>query len=155
MKKWLFPFFCVLFIGGYNAEVAHCQDTVKVVPLVGTDDDANERAGIAPARASSANDVVSERAILPTNWAKLIASKINYPSEAIDHNISASIRVAFVIDVDGSITNVTTEGPRVGYGLEAEAIRIIRSMPKVTPAKKNGVPVKSSYKQTIRFVLSE
>jgi protein TonB len=60
--------------------------------------------------------------------------------------------VCFVIEKDGSITNIELLR-RIEKSLNDEAIRIIKLMPKWKPGRKNGVPVRVKYTIPIDFKL--
>lgn len=68
---------------------------------------------------------------------------IEYPENAIDHNIEGTVHVRFGIDDKGNITNVQTIGQKIGYGLEDEAVRVINSMPAWAPGEIKGKKVKT------------
>jgi hypothetical protein len=59
--------------------------------------------------------------------------------------------IRFVVDVDGAILNVVPE-TNFGYGLEAEAIRVIKNSPQWSPTIFFGIPVKAIRKQPITFL---
>ena len=61
--------------------------------------------------------------------------------------------VQFVVDVDGSISNVVSLTNH-GYGMEEAAIRTIKKGPKWNPAIQNGRQVKAYRKQMITFVVN-
>lgn len=62
--------------------------------------------------------------------------------------------VRFIVDVDGTISDVMAETNN-GYGMEKEAIRVIKISPKWIPGKVNGVPVKTRLYQPFTFVVNE
>ncbi len=64
-----------------------------------------------------------------------------YPSEAKEKNISGNVLVSYIIEKDGRITN-TKVVKSVGGGCDEEAIRFMSSMPKCTPAEKDGKKVR-------------
>ena len=72
-----------------------------------------------------------------------ISNNIQYPQEAIDNNVEGTVQVQFGIDDNGKITDVTTLGTKLGYGLEEEAIKVVSNMPKWNPGKVNGKNVKT------------
>jgi periplasmic protein TonB len=72
-----------------------------------------------------------------------VNNSIEYPQDAIDNNVEGTVRVQFGVDEKGNISNVTTVGQRIGFGLEEEAIRVISNMAKWTPGKVNGKIVKT------------
>ena len=84
---------------------------------------------------------------------KHIKKNFNYPERAMEDNIQGRVSVLFVIDKDGSITNVQARGPKGGELLEKEALRVISKLPKFKPGMQRGKPVKVKYSQPITFKL--
>ena len=83
---------------------------------------------------------------------KFVASNVKYPQAAIDKNISGRVLVGFVIEKDGSITDVkVVKG--IGGGCDEEAVRVVKSMPKWKPGKEKGKAVRVSYMLPITFKL--
>ena len=72
-----------------------------------------------------------------------VNNHIEYPQEAIDNNIEGTVNVRFGIDENGNVSNVTTLGNKIGYGLEEEAVRVIKDMSKWTPGMVKGKNVKT------------
>ena len=62
------------------------------------------------------------------------------------------VMVRFIVDKDGSIQDVVAE-TNFGFGLEKEAIRVIKKGPKWIPAMQNGVKVKAYRRQPITWVV--
>ena len=85
--------------------------------------------------------------------AKHIKKNQQYPEKAMEENIQGRVSVLFVIDKDGSITNVQARGPKGGELLEKEALRVISKLPKFKPGMQRGKPVKVKYSQPITFKL--
>lgn len=83
-----------------------------------------------------------------------IEKNIKYPKMALDSNISQKVRVKFVVKKDGSLSDFEVPKP-VGYGLDEEAIRIVKKMPKWLPGKNNGVAVNTWYQIPIDFKSSK
>ncbi len=65
-----------------------------------------------------------------------------------------SVIVRFIVSKDGSISDVVAE-TKHGYGMEAEAVKIIKKGPKWTPALQNGRNVNAYRRQPVTFVVSE
>ena len=72
-----------------------------------------------------------------------VQDKLEYPAEALDNGIEGEVKVQFAVDNDGKITNVTTVGKKVGYGLEEEAVKVVSAMPKWKPGTVKGKAVKT------------
>ena len=99
--------------------------------------------------------VVEEMPQFPGGAAKMmefIQKNIQYPMTAQENGIQGRVFVNFVIEPDGSITNVTAMRG-IGGGCDEEAIRIVQSMPNWKPGKQRGVAVRSSYIVPIIFKL--
>jgi periplasmic protein TonB len=62
--------------------------------------------------------------------------------------------VRFLIDKDGSLTNITPETNH-GFGMEAELVRIIKKSPRWIPASQDGQKVRAYRRQPITFTVSE
>ncbi len=72
-----------------------------------------------------------------------ITTNLEYPNTAIDNNIEGEVRVQFAVDNQGNISNVSTVGKKIGYGLEEEAIKVVSAMPKWTAGTVKGKAVKT------------
>lgn len=83
---------------------------------------------------------------------KWLGDHIQYPERAMNQSQQGTVRVKFVVNEDGSISNVEVARP-LGFGLDEEAKRVVSSMPKWSPGKNNGKPVKVYYQVPIKFVL--
>jgi len=80
-----------------------------------------------------------------------IAKNFHYPEIAQEMGIQGRVYVQFVIEKDGSITGIRTRGP--DKNLEKEADRIISKLPKMTPGKQRGRPVRVPFAIPISFIL--
>ena len=72
-----------------------------------------------------------------------ITNNIEYPQQAIDNSTEGTVSVQFLVDDKGNVSNVTTIGNKLGYGLEEEAIRVVSKMPQWTPGQVKGKNVKT------------
>ncbi len=83
---------------------------------------------------------------------KYLAQNIKYPQLARENGITGKVYVTFVVERDGSIAN-----PKVlrdiGGGCGAEAIRVVKSMPKWTPGKQRGKAVRVQFNLPVNFNL--
>ena len=100
--------------------------------------------------------VVEERPQFPGGDAELmkfLQQNINYPKEAQEQGKQGRVIVQFVVNKDGSITGdsiVRSVDPQ----LDAEAVRVVRSMPNWTPGKQKGKPVRVRFTLPVTFRLS-
>ncbi|HAN78930.1 MAG TPA: hypothetical protein DCQ31_14785 [Bacteroidales bacterium] len=83
---------------------------------------------------------------------KFIAENIKYPTEAMEINIQGGVYIRFVVTATGEIGEA-----KILRGvhdlLDEEALRIVKSLPKWTPGKKNGKPKSTWFIVPIKFVL--
>lgn len=82
---------------------------------------------------------------------KHIGKNFRYPEIAQEMGIQGRVNIMFVIQKDGSIGNVRMRGP--DKNLEEEAARIIGKLPKMTPGKQRGRPVRVPFSIPITFKL--
>jgi len=82
-----------------------------------------------------------------------LQSNLRYPEVARNANISGQVFIEFVVERDGSISNV-----RVLVGvhpeLDQEAVRVVKMLPKWKPGKQMGKTVRTFYQIPIRFTIS-
>jgi len=82
-----------------------------------------------------------------------IARKMRYPSQARRMGIEGRVFVQFVVDRDGSLTDIkVVKG--IGAGCDEEALRIVKSAPKWNPPKQRGQPVQQRVMVRIVFQLN-
>ena len=84
---------------------------------------------------------------------KYLSANIRYPEAAHKAGIQGRVTVQFVVGKDGSIGNVSILRG-VNADLDAEAIRVISSMPKWKPGTQKGEPVKVKYTVPVMFRLT-
>ena len=83
---------------------------------------------------------------------KFLAERIKYPQLAKETNVSGRVFVTFVIERDGSVSNVRILRD-IGAGCGAEAVRVVREMPKWTPGEQRGKAVRVQYNLPVVFTL--
>jgi TonB family protein len=100
-------------------------------------------------------DVVEQMPEFPGGPAVLyetLVKSIQYPEEARIKGAQGRAIVTFVVEKDGSISNARVV-KSVDPSLDAEALRVINTMPKWNPGKQNGEPVRVKYTAPVRFSL--
>lgn len=101
--------------------------------------------------------MVEQKATFPGGDAALykwLSTQINYPADAAEAGITGRVIVSFVIEKDGSISNARVVRS-IHPSLDAEAIRIVKTMPKWIPGKNNGQTVRVEYTLPISFKLQQ
>lgn len=83
---------------------------------------------------------------------EFIKNNIKYPEEALTKGTSGTVYVSFVVEKDGSLTEITVLRG-IGSGCDEEALRIVRLMPKWIPATYQGIIVRQKLNMPIRFFL--
>jgi protein TonB len=100
-------------------------------------------------------DVVEQMPSFPGGDAALmqyLSSHIKYPVVAEENGIQGRVIATFVVERDGSITDVKVV-KSVDPSLDKEAIRVLKSMPKWIPGKQNGAAVRVKYTVPVTFRL--
>jgi len=84
---------------------------------------------------------------------KYIMENIKYPEQAMKEGIQGRVAVRFIVEKDGSISDVK---PILSVHplLNKEAVRVVESMPKWTPGKQNGKPVRVRFNVPVMFKLN-
>ena len=84
---------------------------------------------------------------------KYIQKNIKYPAIAKEYNITGKVFIQFIVDKTGSVINVKVVRG-VDKNLDAEAVRVIKSLPKYKPGKQRGKAVKVMFTVPINFMLN-
>lgn len=84
---------------------------------------------------------------------KYLNENIKYPQMARESGIQGRVFVTFVVEKDGSVTDVRVLRG-IGGGCDEEAIRVIKNMPKWDPGKQRGKPVRVQFNMPILFKLN-
>jgi periplasmic protein TonB len=88
----------------------------------------------------------------PAKMMEYIAKNIKYPAMARESGIQGRVFVNFVVEPDGSVSNVKVLRG-IGGGCDEEAVRVVESMPKWTPGRQRGKAVRVSFNLPVRFTL--
>ncbi len=85
---------------------------------------------------------------------KFLRDNLKYPPIAKENNIEGTVVVNFVVSKTGEIQKVNVvRGVPGGQMLDAEAVRVIKSMPKWKPGKHNGRAVNVTFTLPVKFKL--
>lgn len=83
---------------------------------------------------------------------RYLANNIKYPKTARELGIQGTVYLSFIVEKDGSVTNVEILRG-IGYGCDEEALRVVRKMPKWEPGKQREKPVRVQFSMPVKFVL--
>ncbi len=100
--------------------------------------------------------VIEQKPVFPGGNDKImswIGKNAKYPSQAREKSIQGTVYIGFIINKTGEVINVKVKRGADPI-LDAEAVRIIKSMPKWKPGKQDGKFVKVSYIVPIKFKLN-
>ena len=113
----------------------------------------------APEESATTDDncvIAESMPVFPGGQAALfeyLSQQVTYPEEAQANGIEGRVICSFVVDTDGSITDVEVARSSGDVSLDQEAIQVIQSMPKWQPAQQDGVPVRVRFSIPITFKL--
>jgi protein TonB len=99
--------------------------------------------------------VVEEQPSFPGGEDKMfeyLYSNIKYPQVAKENNITGRVFLTFVVEKDGSIANAKILRD-IGGGCGQEALRVVKNMPKWSPGKQRGKPVRVQFNLPVVFDL--
>ncbi len=100
-------------------------------------------------------EVVEQMPSFPGGYAALmqwLGSNMKYPTIAAENNVQGRVIVQFVVEKDGSITDVHV-AKSVDPSLDKEASRVVKAMPKWIPGKQNSSPVRVRFTVPVTFKL--
>jgi protein TonB len=83
---------------------------------------------------------------------KYLSENIKYPQMAKESGIQGRVFVTFVVEKDGRVTDVRILRG-IGGGCDEEAIRVVQNMPRWTPGKQRGKPVRVQFNLPVKFTL--
>lgn len=85
---------------------------------------------------------------------KYLADNIKYPASAVKAKKQGRVIVGFIVQKDGSITHAKIVRS-IDPELDAEALRVVKGMPKWTPGTQLGKPVSVKYALPVKFSLQK
>ena len=100
-------------------------------------------------------DVVEQMPSFPGGMGALmswLSQNIKYPVIAAENGVQGRVIVQFVVEKDGSVTDVHV-AKSVDPSLDKEAARVVKAMPKWNPGKQNGSAVRVKYTVPVTFKL--
>ena len=108
-----------------------------------------------PAEENRIHDIVEQMPSFPGGMGALMSwlgQNIKYPVIAAENGVEGKVIVQFVVEKDGSITDVKV-AKSVDPSLDKEAARVVKSMPHWIAGRQNGNPVRVKYTVPVTFRL--
>lgn len=124
------------------------KDNITILRAVGDDSTVSDKEKV--------YQVVEQQPSFPGGREELfkyLAYNVKYPIDAAEKKIEGRVLVTFVVEHDGSISNVNVANS-VYPSLDKESIRVVSGMPKWIPGKANGKTVRVKYTIPITFRLN-
>lgn len=87
-----------------------------------------------------------------TAMMKFLVQELRYPENAIMYNVEGKVFIRFVVEKNGSITQIEVNRS-VDEELDAEALRIVKKMPKWIPGRIDGEIVRMTFDLPVNFKL--
>ena len=84
---------------------------------------------------------------------KFLMKNLKYPKDARENGIEGTVYVEFVVEKNGSLTNINIKRG-IGGGCDQESVRVVKLMPKWRPGMQNSKPVKTKFVMPIKFILN-
>ncbi|WP_421763721.1 energy transducer TonB [Ekhidna sp.] len=140
-------------------EVEKLTQVISEEPIKSIDDDIDDIIFDQPMKVDIPDDpfiVVEDMPEFPGGENALlsfIAKNIKYPKRAARMGIEGRVTATFIIDRDGAITDIKIIRG-IGAGCDEEAIRVLKLLPKFSPGKQRGVPVKVQMQLPVNFKLN-
>lgn len=109
--------------------------------------------------ASNDDEVYGDVEVMPEYFGganamyEFIQKNLKYPESAKDKGIEGKVFIGFVVEKDGSLSHFNVLRG-VSDDIDAEAIRVLKMMPKFKPGMKDGKPVRVQYTMPFNFKLT-
>jgi len=81
-------------------------------------------------------------------------NNMKYPEMAKEINAQGTVYVRFIVETDGSISNVYV-ARGIGSGCDIEALRVVKNMPPWNPGKQRGIAVRTQLIMPIKYILKQ
>lgn len=138
-RIYLFALFFLFFLSG------HCQEIIKGF---NTDRDSTQK---------EVFTMVDTPPFFPGGddaRIQFLSENINYPDSARIKGIEGTVLATFVVERDGTLSDVKIlKG--IGGGCDEEVLRVIKAMPRWNPGIQRGKPVRVQFNMPLKFSLSD
>ncbi len=136
------------------------KEIISTVPILGNEDEGKNEIPVygnkvnipEPEVIEELHYYVEEMPEFKGNVFEFLSENLKYPTIAQEIGLQGKVTCQFVVNKDGSITDVVVV-KGVDPSLDKEAIRVIKSMPNWKPGRLNGKPVRVRFTLPVRFKL--
>lgn len=84
-----------------------------------------------------------------------IRSVLRFPQACLYYGESGTVVVNFIVEKDGSVSNVRLQNPPIGFDMDEEALRVVALMPKFKPGTFKKRPVRVQCSMPLEFILND
>jgi TonB family protein len=154
MVRNIFSILFIFLVFTTNAQVSQSNGIFNKVAIDSSEWTSNPTSG----GSDTTNAVYEVVEIQPSpaggmaGWNKYLSENLRYPPNAQRKGIEGTVIVAFVVNTDGTTTDIQILRS-VGGGCDEEVIRIVQGSPKWTPGMQRGTPVRTRMRLPLRFML--
>ena len=154
MVRNIFSILLIFLVFTINAQVSQSNGIFNKVAIDSSEGTSNPTSG----GSDTTNAVYEVVEIQPSpaggmaGWNKYLSENLRYPPNAQRKGIEGTVIVAFVVNTDGTTTDIEILRS-VGGGCDEEVIRIVQGSPKWTPGMQRGTPVRTRMRLPLRFML--
>jgi protein TonB len=146
-------------IGNADIKVAGGGNVENVLDNTGTRDGTGTAPVVVPLVDNTIHDfnaleVMPEPAGGAAAWSGFLQKNLRFPVIAQEQGVSGRVIMSFVIEKDGHLSNIAVERG-VGFGLDEEALRVLKLARPWKPGMQNGQPVRVKYVIPIKFQLAD
>jgi TonB family protein len=154
MVRNIFSILLIFLVFTTNGQVSQLNGIFNKVAIDSSEGTSNPTSG----GSDTTNAVYEVVEIQPSppggmaGWNKYLMENLRYPTIAQRKGIEGTVIVAFVVNTDGTTTDIEILRS-VGGGCDEEVIRIVKGSPKWTPGMQRGTPVRTRMRLPLRFML--
>jgi protein TonB len=133
------------------------EDLIDVIPVMEIKEPIKQKPVEKPIDKNHIFTVVEDAPAFPGGEAarmKFLSENIVYPAEAKEKGIQGTIFVTFVVEKDGSPSDVRIVRG-IGGGCDEEVVRVVKLMPNWIPGTQDGEIVRVQFMMPIRFTIPE
>lgn len=87
-------------------------------------------------------------------WSKFLQKNLRFPNQAQDAGVGGKVWLSFIVEKDGHLSSITVDRG-AGYGMDEEALRVLKLAPAWKPGIQNGHAVRVKFNLPFNFQLPQ